>query len=256
MDVSEPTTQAPRPAPVVIDIPSGAGVTGYRQLWSDSDSLYLARLRDQLLGHGFVFVSIDYRLGPFYQAAAQIEDAKCAVRFLRAHASELWIDPQRIGLYGNSFGAYLASMVGTAGPGAGFDVGQYPNNSSRVQAVVSIGGLSDLTNERATPSGTRVFMQIMHGNAISTPAYSPLTYAAPDDPPFLLLYGMDHPFARPLNAQELAKRLHAVGVPATVVLVQHGGDGLNAAPPGEIQQPGPDALVQMINRFFVKTLAL
>jgi acetyl esterase/lipase len=64
--------------------------------------------------------SIDIRQVPLHPWPAPIEDAKCTVRFLRAHAGELGIDPNHIGAYGTSAGANLASLLGTAGPSAGF----------------------------------------------------------------------------------------------------------------------------------------
>jgi acetyl esterase/lipase len=103
------------------------------------------RLASQICG-------FPYRFPPLYGMLDQVVDAKCAVRFLRAHANELGINPQRIGVYGVSEGGYLASMLGLSGPDAGFEKGQYLNQSSRVQAVVDMWGPADLTDWRGTPS--------------------------------------------------------------------------------------------------------
>jgi acetyl esterase/lipase len=73
------------------------------------------QLRDELLQRGFVVGSIDYPLIPLASGQEMVNDAKCAVRFLRAHASVLGINPQRIGVYGDSEGGYIASMLGTTG---------------------------------------------------------------------------------------------------------------------------------------------
>jgi acetyl esterase/lipase len=257
MDLSEPSAQAPRPAPVVFFIHGGEGLQGNRQLES-ADDVYLAQLRADLLSRGFAVGSIDYGLAPLYKIRDELEQAKCAVRFLRAHANVLGIDPKRIGAYGFSEGGYLAAMLGTAGPKAGFDVGQYLNQSSRVEAVVEISGFTDLTNFSGSPSWVSAIGQGLsgsHGSLARTRASSPVYNVAPGDPPFLIIHGANDWFIAPHHAQELAQRLRAAGVPVTLVLVQHDQHGLNAPTPGQVEQPSPAALVQMMANFFVRTLA-
>jgi acetyl esterase/lipase len=92
-----------------------------------------------------VVASVNYRLAPQYLWPAQIEDVKCAIRYLRASAATYGIDTTRIGAWGGSAGGHLVSMLGTAGPSAGYDVGQYLDQSSAVQTVVDEWGPADLT---------------------------------------------------------------------------------------------------------------
>ena len=89
-------------------------------------------------------VSLDYRLGPREHWPDQIDDVKCAIRYLRANARHLHIDPYAIGAWGQSAGGHLVALLGTAGPSAGWDIGPYDDESSRVQAVVDMAGPSDL----------------------------------------------------------------------------------------------------------------
>lgn len=257
MDLVEPSSQAARPAPVVFFIHGGEGLQGNRQL-EGSDGVYLAQLRDMLVSRGFVVGSIDYSLVPFGKLVDEIKQSKCAVRFLRAHASELGIDPQRIGVYGVSMGGYLAAMLGTVGPQAGFDVGQYLDQSSRVQAVVDMWGPTDLNNWSGSPSWVQAIGHALGGGGKSSPArlrtVSPVSYVAPNDPPFLIMHGVDDWFIAPRHSQDLAKLLHTAGVPTTLVMIQHDGHGLAAPTAGQIEQPGPDVLVRMISDFFARTL--
>ncbi len=256
MDLSEPTTQAPRPAPVVFFIHGGEGLQGNRQL-EGADGMYLAQLRADLLSRGFVVGSIDYGLAPLYKIRDELEQARCAVRFLRAHANALGIDPQRIGVYGFSEGGYLAAMLGTTGSQAGQGIGQYLNQSSRVEAVVEISGFTDLTNFSGSPSWVSAIGQGLsssRGSLARTRASSPLYNVAPGDPPFLIIHGADDWFIAPHHAQQLAQHLRAAGVPVTLVLVQHDQHGLDAPTPGQVEQPSPAVLVQMMANFFVKTL--
>ena len=256
MDLSEPATPSARPAPVVFFIHGGEGLLGYRTLDDGSlDGMYFMQLRQELLNRGFVVGSIDYGLAPQHKLLEQVQDAKCAVRFLRAHASELRIDPQRMGVYGVSQGGFLASMLGTAGPEAGYDVGQYVNQSSRVQAVVDMWGFTDLANFSGSPSWVSAIGKAQSGGSKGTALKSPVNLVAANDPPFLIIHGADDWFIAPHHSQELAQRLHAVGVPATLVLVKNDGHGLAVPTSGKIEQPSPATLIQMIRDFFVRTLA-
>jgi acetyl esterase/lipase len=214
-------------------------------------------LRADLLSRGFAVGSIDYGLAPLYKIRDELEQAKCAVRFLRAHASQLGIDPKHIGVYGFSEGGYLAAMLGTVGPKAGYDVGQYLNQSSSVQAVVEISGFTDLTNFSGSPSWVSAIGQGLsggHGSLARARASSPVYNVAPGDPPFPIIHGTDDWFIAPHHAVELAQRLRAAGVPVKLVLVQHDQHGLDAPTPGQVEKPSPAMLVQMMANFFVRTL--
>src|SRR5262249_50144127 len=145
--------------------------------------------------------------------------------FLRAEAGRLGVDPGHIGTWGSSAGGHLVAMMGTAGPSAGFDVGQFLDQSSGVQAVVDMFGPTDLNQMGDSNSFGRLVMQIASGAASTheKAAASPVTYVAPGDPPFLILHGTDDVLVRPHHSQDLARRLRAAGVPATLVMVQHTG---------------------------------
>jgi len=65
---------------------------------------------------------------------------KCAIRHLRANATIYKIDPNKIGLWGGSAGGHRVSMLGTTDESAGFDVSEYLDQSSRVQAVADMFG--------------------------------------------------------------------------------------------------------------------
>ena len=62
---------------------------------------------------GYVKISVDYRLAGEASFPAQLRDCKTAVRWMRAHAEELNLDPGRIGVWGSSAGGHLASLLGT-----------------------------------------------------------------------------------------------------------------------------------------------
>src|SRR6185369_3788950 len=74
-----------------------------------------------------------------------IEDVKCAVRYLRANASKYNLDARYIGAIGASAGGHLVALLGTTDQTAGWDTTEYLDQSSRVQAVVTLAGFSDFT---------------------------------------------------------------------------------------------------------------
>ena len=242
MDVYFPTdlSQA-RPAAVYVH---GGG-------WYTGDKRSAANLEELpgLLASNFVVFSINYRLAPEYHFPTMIEDVKCAIRSIRAHADEYHIDPNRIGAWGGSAGGHLVSLLGTSDESAGFDVGEYLDYSSRVQAVVDLFGPTDLTvhfNSQQEQIGRSVFSDDQLVMA------SPVTYVSQDDPPFLIQQGDKDQLVPLEQSQILYDRLTAAGVPATLVIVRNGGHGFN--PIGGPIDPNRADLTQMIVDFFVENL--
>lgn len=249
MDISFPSPRPTAPAPAVIYVHGGG--------WEHGSRLgggFLEQLRPQLSAKGFVVASIDYRLAPADRWPAQIVDAKCAVRYLRAHASTYGIDAQRIGAWGGSAGGHLVSLMGTADASAGFDVGEWANESSRLQAVVDLFGPADLTVSAWPSEATGVITDVFGmapGSASDTlTKASPVTWISRDDPPFLILQGDADQTVPASQSQGFAAKLQAAGVATSLVMVHNGPHGL--ANPKE--QPAPDQLLTMVVDFFARTL--
>jgi acetyl esterase/lipase len=97
---------------------------------------------DMPLGHlvpeGFAIASVDYRLSGVAPFPAQAHDIKAALRFLRAKASELGINADRIAIAGASAGGHLAQLIGVTNGNRELEgSGGVPGGSSDVQAMVS-----------------------------------------------------------------------------------------------------------------------
>lgn len=185
-----------------------------------------------LNGRGYLVVSVNYRLAAWnVKFPAMIEDVKCAVRSLRAHAAEYNLDPKRIGALGASAGGHLVALLGTSDKSAGWDVGEYPDQSSRVQAVVAEAVFSDFTHTIYDSMLTPMYFAFgdFPGTASRiNVAASPVTYITPDDPPFLIIHGEKDGYAPPEQAQTLDARLKAAGVPSKLVIVQNATHGLTS----------------------------
>lgn len=202
-----------------------------------------------LLSAGFTVASLNYRLAPEYEFPAMLEDVKCAIRSFRANADKYNIDPDRIGVWGESAGAHLANMIGLTDESAGFDVGEYLDQSSRVKVVIDMSGPADLTVDFS-----QAFIEAKNNAFVGYDLVkaSPITHITSDDPPFLILQGDADPVV-PIGsgqAQKLYDGLTAVGVQAQLVIVTNGNHTLNAPN----QTPSREELTSMIVDFFSEHL--
>ncbi len=180
-------------------------------------------LLDRLTGHGYAVATVHYRAPSKNLFPAQIDDAKAAVRWLRANGDRYGLDARRIGVVGVSAGAYGACMLGTTGPGDGFEeVGGNPEQSSRVQAVVCLGAPCDFTVKNLPERIDAFYLRPFLGASFAeNPAIyeraSPGTYASADDPPFLLFHSRDDLLVPVEMARSFADQLRRAGVPVTLV---------------------------------------
>src|SRR5512141_2129729 len=159
-------------------------------------------------------------------------DVKCAVRYLRAQTTEYNLDSDHIGALGASAGGHLVALLGTADASAGWDKGEYADQSSRVQAVVAEAVFSDFTQPMPNSIAMAIYFALNHlpgSVADETTAASPVTYVTPDDPPFLILHGEKDGYAPVEQAQTLDAKLRTAGVNSTLIIIQGGEHSLNSS---------------------------
>ena len=183
---------------------------------------------------------------PRYQVHEVVKDVHRAVRFIRYHAAEYGVDPNRLGISGMSSGGHLSISVGT---GVGrlvladtvkttASVDPVDRVSSRVQAVACFFPPADLVNYG---NAGRLFVECdtvrrfwpQFGVAGKTraekqtlmQALSPIQAISADTPPTLLLHGTIDPIVPLEQSERFIVKLKATGVPAQLIIHQGGAHG-------------------------------
>lgn len=213
------------PSPVIVFVHGGGWVAGTKT-GTPGMSYFL-----ELARRGYTTFSIDYRLSPTVTFPSHIIDVKCAVRHIRANAKEYNIDPDRIGAWGASAGGHLVALLGTADESAGWDVGQYLDQSSRVKVVVDMYGVHDFTTEYVVGNLRGLDRMVFGAKSPTDPKLaqaSPVSYISPDDPPILLLHGDLDETIPVTQSQIFHDRLVAGGVSSVYVVVHNAGHGFGA----------------------------
>jgi len=211
------------PAGLVVWVHGGAWRGGSRE---DVDLKGLTAL-------GWAVASVDYRLSTQARFPAQIHDIKAAIRYLRAHATNLALPANRFVIAGSSAGGHLAAVVGVSNGHRELEgnVGENLTTSSDVQAIVDLYGASNLTTilKQSTPHGLSVRAPALDlflgGQPDAVPEIarlaSPVFHVDAQDPPLLLMHGDQDP-QMPINqSHELAGSYEKVARPV-VFKVQHG----------------------------------
>lgn len=188
LDLAMPAEKASELRPAIVFVHGGG--------WKGGDKRRGIFLTGALeyASKGYVCITVNYRLLPQSPFPACVEDVKTAVRWLRAHAGEYGIDPDRIGAFGNSAGAHLVCMLGLVPREAALEGdGPYREQSSLVQAVCAGATPTDFPN---WAKGTERFESrggLLYGDPESfeerAKQASPITYVNADMPPFLLIHG-------------------------------------------------------------------
>lgn len=207
------------PLPLIVWIHGGA--------WKHGSKEYCPPL--PWVEKGYVIASINYRLCQHAQFPAQIEDCKAAIRWLRAHAREYKIDPDRIVAWGDSAGGHLASLLGTAGDVPEWEQG-HPVGSSRVQVVIDWYGRADLACVSTDPAYADSPIAMLLGGSgpgVKDQAEdaSPIHYVSKDDPAFLIMHGDKDGVVPVEQSLAFTSALREAGVKVKLVVLKGAGHG-------------------------------
>lgn len=213
-----------------------------------------------LAAQGFVTASLFYRLSGDSPFPADIEDCKCAIRFLRANASRFGIDPERIGVAGASAGGHLAELVATTDRSAGLEGdGGWEGVSSKVQAAAAYYGVSDFTvgaTQFQHHTG-QVVIKLFRGTEKEKPELyrmaSPIFYVSKDDPPLLLVHGEEDDLVPFDQSVRMAEAYRRASLPVEFIPVKHAGHDFRQIGDAPIS-PSLDQIHQETINFFKRYL--
>jgi dipeptidyl aminopeptidase/acylaminoacyl peptidase len=173
-----------------------------------------------------------------------VHDVKNAVRWLRANAGKLHVDVDRVGVFGYSSGGNLACMLGLLTPADGLEgQGDHPKERADVQCVVSLSGLTDLTELHANCASGRVkglssfAVQFALESFLTAPPAkangdyfkaSPISYVEKTKkyPPVLLIHGTGDELIPFEQSERLYKKLKHCGATVSLLAVHDAGHEL------------------------------
>ncbi|WBL21568.1 alpha/beta hydrolase [Zunongwangia sp. HRR-M8] len=235
MDILKP--QIDKKLPVVLFIPGG----GF--LRSNKASFIQQRLA--LAEKGYLVASMEYRTVPNGKFPDALVDVKSAIRFLKANAEKYGLSRNNIAVMGDSAGGYLAALAGTTNNHTSFDIGDFLEENSNVNAVIDLYGLSNLgeiakdfseetkekhqspaSSEYLFLNGTPPFDEVEKDLNKSIAKSDPATYISADTPPFLLMHGDKDQLVSPSQTEYLYDALQDSGIEAKRYVVknaEHGG---------------------------------
>jgi alpha-L-fucosidase 2 len=214
------------PFPAVLLVHGGAWVRGDR-------ITSVEPLFKPLTDAGFAWFSISYRLAadvvrnPIAAAlhlGAAESDVRRAVAFVKEHASEYRVNPNKVVLIGESAGGQLAAMAALR-----------PDPGGTVQGVVAFYTPSDLVslvrassmipdNVRDAVKGTSFDDILMAG----LKEFSPINYVSATSPPFLLIHGTDDNIVPVAQSERFCDKFRTAGAGCQLYKVEGGGHGIRA----------------------------
>ena len=218
------TTPSAEPRPAVILVHGG----GWRK--GDKGDIPVGNLAHWFAEEGTVAISINYRLSGTESAPAAVEDCKCAVRWLRAHARDLGVDTSRLLAAGGSAGGHLALMLGLSHDPHLEGNGGWSHESSTVNAVISYAGITDAEDLLYGPNqrdfAVAWLPERLHRRQETAAFVSPINHVSRSTSPVLFVHGNQDTTVPLEHSVRLHKALIEAGVDSSLLTIDGAGHGL------------------------------
>ena len=234
------------PFPAVVYIHGGGWVNGSKAAFQ-RQAAYMAT-------HGFAGACIEYRLSGEAKYPAAVHDSKAAVRWVRANAKALRINPDKIGCAGGSAGGHLVAMLGTTAGLKRFEGdGGNPGQSSRVAAVAAFNPAVDFESwgKLAPTNAGNSLVKFLGATYAENPRLwadaAPLTHVGKDSAPFLFLHGNADSTVPYKQSVDMMKRLQAAGVHAEIFTAEGAAHSFFNRPP--FYEPALKRMEEFFSRF-------
>ncbi len=223
--------------------------SGYDSVWIDPSEL-VGRSAGQggrfatVLDAGFTLFMVRHGSNPKFTVPEIVDDLRRAVRFVRVHASDFAIDPERIGMFGNSAGGHITLMIATD-PRDGNPEAEDPIDrvSDRIAAAVVYYPPVDLRG-RVKPDAAIPAMRFNPGLDASL---SPLLHISPGDAPTLFIHGDKDELVPLSQSESMHAAMQAAELPTELIVIEGAGHGFQGAQ----SQRAAQALTQWFERFLI-----
>jgi len=221
--------------------PNGAGILymvsgGWFSRWSPPEQT--ARRFDELLSRGFTLFAVRHGSSPRFNVPEAHADVDRALRYIRLHAGDWNVDPERLGVFGGSAGGHLSLMLGLAPDHAG----PVASGGSRDPEALVTAAEGD---DRVARANDRVAAVVAYYPPVElrplvgpnerfpalefpesmAPAISPIRFVSPDDPPTLLIHGDADELVPISNSEVLYEALQEAGVTSDFITIPGGDHG-------------------------------
>ena len=198
--------------------------------WKETAPLWRAPELTFLVKAGYSVALIDYRIHSQGYFPAPVQDVKTAIRFLRAHAEQYHIDPDRIAVMGDSAGGYLTALTAASAGVFEFESAEWQGFDSSVKAAVDFYGPIDLKYMKDHPypnmAGKHVTFEtiFLTEEGMADPETlrisNPISFLGENTPPFLIFHGTDDEQVSPQQSLMLYEALQAKRIPADLYLLE------------------------------------
>lgn len=182
---------------------------------------FITPIFEPLAKAGFTWFTINYRLAPQHQWPACSDDVASAIKWVKAHAAEYKVDPNRIALIGESAGGHLASWAGVTGEG-----------ETRVAVVVPFYAPHDLVTHVKRRNELRGLGDLIGSSEMSEVNFkklaemSPIHRVRPSLPPFLLIHGDADTTVAHEQSVMFEMAMKAAGNTCDLITIPGGGHGM------------------------------
>lgn len=219
VDIYVPATKGPHP--LVLYIHGGGWVGGHTR-HSGALANFPAVLAS-LAAEGFIVASLEYRLSGEAKFPAQLQDAKAALRFLGANASQYRIDTSRVGIWGGSAGGHLTALAALTCKDVSLDpqaVGDLcPTAAVTWYGVFDFAKLVGPDRPAGDGNANRLINCAAPCPAERLAWASPVAYIDAKDPPFLLIHGTEDKVVPVAQSREAEAVFRAAGVPVESIYI-------------------------------------
>lgn len=198
----------------------------------------------ELVDDGYTLFIVRHGSSPQFKVPEAVADVQRAVRYIRRHAKDFQVDPERLGVCGGSAGGHLSLMLGTASDeGKKEPTDETEKASDRVAAVVAYFPPVDLrewVGDQRFPA--------LHFDKKDAEYVSPIVHVSKDDAPTLLIHGDKDDLVKLDNSERIVEAFEKEGVTCELVVIKGAGHGFA----GEDGNRASKALVEWFDKHLTK----